>query len=61
MVNKDGTIKLKATVAGQDYRVIETKRGSDSVWSARDVIKNETNGNTKEMTRKEWKVLFDKF
>lgn len=61
MVNKDGTIKHKATIAGQRYRVIMTKKGSSSVWSARDTIRNETNGNVKELTRKEWFDLFNKF
>jgi hypothetical protein len=61
MVNKDGSILHKKTIAGQQYRVIITKRGSTSVWSARDTIKNETNGNVKEMTRKEWYKLFKQY
>ena len=61
MVNKDGTIKSEYHVAGQHYVVLSTKRGSTSVWTARDKIKNMTNGNVKEMTRKEWYNLFEKY
>ena len=62
MINKDGTIKPKATIAGQEYQVIQTKRGaSSSVWDARDEIRNLTTGNKKEMTRREWKQLFSRF
>lgn len=62
MVSKNGTIKIEAVIKDQKYRVIETKFGnSDSVWSSLDTIKNETNGNIKQMKRVEWKKLFDKF
>lgn len=62
MVDKNGLIQHKKVIAGQSYRVIETKRGKDkTVWAARDVILNETRGDKKELTRKEWKTLFDKF
>ena len=61
MVQKDGTILASATIKGQDYLVVQTKRGSSSIWSARDTIVNLSNGNRKELTRKEWYKLFNKF
>lgn len=62
MVSKDGSIELNKIVKGQDYRVVLTKRGSsDNVWSARDTILNQTTGQKKELTRKEWYKLFSKF
>lgn len=62
MVNKNGSILIEAVIKDQKYRVIETKFGnSDSVWSSIDTIKNETNGNIKQMKRVEWKKLFDQF
>ena len=62
MVNKDGSIQSEAVIKGQHYKVIETKKGGNSsVWAARDRIRNLTTGQDKEMTRKEWKDLFDRF
>ena len=61
MVNSKGEIKAKATVKGIEYEVIQTKKGSGNVWGARDTIRNNTTGQSKEMTRKEWKELFDKY
>lgn len=62
MVNKDGTISLTYRVKDNLYRVISTKRGANnSVWAARDKIKNETTGDILEKTRLEWRDIFKRF
>ncbi len=60
LVSEDGHItKLKFNCNGFDYRIIQTKRGSNhSVWAARDEVLNETLKIKKWFTRKELKEYF---
>lgn len=60
MVNEDGTIDKSTTINGQVYEVVAST-ANGRIWQTKDKIRNTTTGVEKELTRFEWKKIFNKY